>query len=118
MANAISRAGIAALAAVIVGGSSPPPASIDQPSYQAPARPWSDIGHAERERACRDRIEHARAAARKPELDRSPANPDEPLLMYAVDRRIDNCGVIVPVADPTDVRPNPKPGRLEMIPAR
>lgn len=100
-----------------VAGASPP-AGLDQPAYEAPARPWSSVEQAERERRCRDRIEQARAEAGKPKLEREPAKPDEPLLIYAVDHRVDGCGVLVPVADPSDIRQSPEPGPPELIPAR
>lgn len=111
-------ASLAILAAsVSTTAASMPPAQMEQPAYREPAQPWTSVDQAERARDCRDRIEKVRAAAGKPELERGPADPDKPLLMYAVDKRLDNCGVIVPVADPTDLRQSPEPGRPEVIPA-
>lgn len=57
---------------------------------------------------CRDRITVAREAAGKPPLlDRGPASPDRPYHIYAVDKRIDGCAVMVMHGDPTDIRPIP-----------
>ena len=69
------------------------------------------------EAPCRDRIELVRQASGYPRLENLPASPDRPLLMYAVDQRIQDCSVIVPVSDPSDLRQAPEPGQLEMIPA-
>lgn len=60
------------------------------------------------EETCRDRITQAREAAGKPPLlDRTPASPDRPNLIYAVDKRIDGCAVMVMHGDVNDVRPIP-----------
>lgn len=96
----------------------PPVDGLDHPSYETPAKPWSSVESAERTRQCRDRIERARAEAGKPKLERQPASPEKPLLMYAVDHRVDGCGVLVPVSDPADIRQPPEPGKPELIPAR
>lgn len=107
----------AAVLSAAAAALSAPPMQADQSAYEEPARPWTSVEQAERLRECRDRIEQVRAAAGKPKLEREPANPDKPLLMYAVDTRIDDCGVIVPVADPSDLRQAPPPGIARMIPA-
>lgn len=105
-------------ASLATGAASVPPAPMEQPAYREPARPWTSVEQAERARECRDRIEQVLGAAGEPERNRSPADPDKPLLMYAVDTRIDDCGVIIPVADPSDIRQGPPPGRPQLIPAR
>ncbi len=94
-----------------------PPAQMDNPAFREPVRPWPSLEHVEREKYCHDRIQKARAAAGKPELAPAPADPDNPLLMYAVDTRIDGCGVMVPVANPAAWRQSPLPGKPEVIPA-
>jgi hypothetical protein len=59
---------------------------------------------------CRDRITQAREDAGKPPLfDRAPASPDKPYKIYAVDKRIDGCSVMVMHGDVSDVRPLPLP---------
>jgi hypothetical protein len=100
-----------AIAAVLVSGVAfaAPPARIDQPGYETPARPWTGIETPSRELECRDRINQARAAAGKPELDWSPAIEEKPELLYAVDHRVDGCGVLVPVSDPAAIRQPPVP---------
>lgn len=107
----------------LASGSSPPappqPALLDQPAYEAPARPWSDVAEAERDLRCRDRIEQVRESASKPKLGRSPARSEKPDVIYAVDHRIEGCTVLMPASDPADIRPVPKPNarQAELIPA-
>jgi hypothetical protein len=61
------------------------------------------------DRDCGDTITQAREEAGKPPLlDREPASPDKPQLIYAVDKRVDGCDVMVMKGDPADMRPLPK----------
>ena len=89
-----------------------------QPAYEDPARAWSSIEEPAARQRCRDRIEQARASAGKPSLERETADPEKPLLMYAVDHRVDGCGVLVPVSDPSDLRSPPPAGKPRVRPAR
>jgi len=59
--------------------------------------------------ACRDRIELVRQERGLPKLQRDTATADEPLLIAAVDKRIDGCAVMVMREDLADVRPLPAP---------
>jgi len=71
--------------------------------------------------ACTDRIHEVREERGLPRLERGTATPDEPLLIAAVDHRIDGCSVMVMRYDTRDVRPLPteeRPGQLERIPQR
>ena len=61
------------------------------------------------ETVCRDRIHTVREERGLPPLDREAADPEEPLLIAAVDHRIDGCSVMVMKYDSRDVRPIPKP---------
>ena len=83
----------------------------------APAPRFADPGE---KAACRDTIELVRKRAGKPRLDRRAARPGEATAWLAVDRRYDNCRVLVPVRDPGDVRPEPDPakGPARLIPGR
>jgi hypothetical protein len=108
---------IGALLTSTVAAASPPADPLDQPGFEAPAAPWTSVEQAERDRRCRDRIEQARSEAGRPKLEREPASPDKPLLIYAVDHRVDGCGVLVPVGDPADIRQSPPPGPPAVIPA-
>ena len=95
-----------------------PPATLDQPSYEEPARPWKSIDDAKPSpEECRQKIQHIREQTGKPKLEREPASPDKPVLMYAVDRKIDDCSVIVPVSDPSDFKQAPEPGPPQLLPA-
>ncbi len=102
-----------------VATASTPPMLADQGAYEAPARPWSTVEQAERDRVCRDRIQHVRDTNGHPPLQRGTASPNEPLLMAAIDQRIDGCSVMVMRHDASDIRPLPKiENRPELIPAR
>jgi hypothetical protein len=70
---------------------------------------------------CRDRIEMVREERGLPRLQRDAASPNEPVLIAAVDHRIDGCSVLVMHGNTADVRPIPAPegpARLQPIPAR
>lgn len=108
-----------ALIAVVAGSVSgmSPPSKLDQPAYDSPAQRWNDVEAPSREVECRDRIQRARAAAGQLRIERAPADADKPILHYAIDRRIDGCGVLVPVGDPAGTLPLPKSGPPVMLPA-
>lgn len=70
---------------------------------------------------CRDQITKAREdAGKSPLLDRAPASPDKPYHIYAVDKRIDGCAVMVMHGDVTDFRPLPErpEGPILLMPAK
>ena len=71
--------------------------------------PPREQGAGNRERVCRDRIHVVRAERGLPALEREAASADEPLLIAAVDRRIDECSVMVMLQDTNDIRPLPAP---------
>jgi len=80
----------------------------DEPQAGGAKTPMSVEADPDRE-ICRDRIEHARAASGQPPLlQRGPATPEDPVLIYAVDRRQDGCAVMVVAGDPADIRPLPE----------
>ena len=87
-----------------------PPTALDNPAYQSSSKKWdrqSEFGVEERE-DCRDRIEKARAEAGQLKLEREPASPDKPLMIYAVDRKEYGCSVLVMKGDVDDIRPIPE----------
>ncbi|WP_298466412.1 hypothetical protein [uncultured Erythrobacter sp.] len=101
---------------------------LNNPAYVSPAKPWTTIENAtkpvvyETQRGvrlgtidpqdCRDRISKAREAlGLPPQLDREPASPDKPHLIYAVDRRQDGCSVMVMKGNRDDIRQLPLPPR-------
>jgi hypothetical protein len=68
---------------------------------------------------CRDKITQAREDAGKPPVnDRAPASEERPFLIYAVDKRVDDCAVMVMYGDVNNVRPLPLPsdGPLRVVP--
>ena len=74
----------------------------------------------ERRAACRDTITQVREQSGLPKLDRGAARPGEGLLIAAVDKRIDDCRVLVMASDTRDIRPEPEPndGKARWLPAR
>ena len=102
--NALALVPLAA--AALVGAA----ASRSTPPAPAPA----DLA------ACRDTIRQVRESAGLPALDKGNAHPGQALLIAAVDKRIDNCRVLVMARDSRDIRPEPAPadGRALLMPAR
>lgn len=112
------------------------PAPLDNPAYSVPAEQWTPdtaeelrgiIAGQDRPEGtslftekCADRIIQTRKdSGLPPLLDRQTADPDKPLLYYAVDRREDGCGVLVMKGNPSDIRPVPAlpEGPVSVIPA-
>ena len=120
------KAALALLAAaplVLTAQSEPAaePPALDMPNYEKPTRAWRNVGDAIRSpEECRDRIEQVREENGQPALRRETADPERPLLIAAVDHRIDGCSVMVMRHDTSDVRPVPEApdGPVQMIPAR
>lgn len=97
------------------------PLALNMPSYQEPAHNWRNIDDTTRiADNCRDTIRHVREANGQPALLKDTAPPGEPLLIAAVDQRIEGCSVMVMRHDTSDVRPLPAPseGPARLIPAR
>lgn len=57
---------------------------------------------------CRDRIQEVRGERGLPKLQQDTADPDEPLLIAAVDHRVNGCSALVMKHDTSDIRPLPK----------
>lgn len=109
-------------AIALIGASDmPAPPVTDAPS---PSPRSSEIARTEpaapdREQ-CRDTITLAREAAGQPPLlDRRPASAENPYLIYAVDKRVDGCAVMVMKGNAADIRPLPAPAEepLRQMPA-
>ncbi|MFN3820510.1 hypothetical protein [Blastomonas sp.] len=93
------------------------PAPVAQP--ESPPALHDQKTSALSEQECRDRITLARdAAGQPPLLDRGPASPDDTFLIYAVDKKVDGCAVMVIKDNVDDIRPLPKPstGPTRLIP--
>lgn len=69
---------------------------------------------------CGDRIERVREELGQPKLQRETESPDKPLLIAAVDKRIDGCAVMQMHRDVNDLRPLPEPseGPVRLMPVR
>ena len=99
-----------------------------EPAQTAPAHrivaPMPDSPHTlpEGRIPCRDTIHAVREERGLPQLKRETASPDEPLLIAAVDHRVNGCSVMVMYGRTSDVRPLPAfpegSARLERIPSR
>jgi hypothetical protein len=87
--------------------------------HAQPAPP-TPPAHAPDQAACGNTIEKVREERGLPRLDRDTATSREPLLIAAVDRRIEGCSVLVMRSNINDVRPVPaNPGApAELLPAR
>ena len=79
------------------------------PGYSEPAEKWTSVEDALRDRECTDRIEQVREQSGQPKLDRNPASAERPLMIAAVDKRIDGCAVMQMKGDVNDIRPLPLP---------
>lgn len=94
--------------------------AFDNPTYQTAPKPWRKLPviSAPNTTDCADRVREARDLAGLPRLDRRTADPDKPELIWAVDYRLDGCGVLVVKDNPEDIRPVPKTSdKIELIPA-
>ncbi len=101
-----------------LGADSPSPLEDAPPSppalrYQTPA-PAPD--------GCRDRITLVREERGLLRLQREMAEPEEPLLIAGVDKRIEGCSVLVMKDNVSDIRPLPSrpkgPPMLRRLPAQ
>ena len=72
--------------------------------------PGVTTAQADPKAVCTDRIHLVRQERGLPKLQRDTATPDEPLLIAAVDKRIDGCSVMVMRGNLADVRPIPEAG--------
>lgn len=96
---------LAALASVTAAAERTPPPPSGPDAAIRELRPFEPS-----EQQCRDRITVAREAAGKPPLlEREPASPEKPYHIYAVDKRVDGCAVMVMHGDVNDIRPLPAP---------
>lgn len=77
-----------------------------EPDTPETAGVQDDFGDLARE-DCTDRIQTIREESGQLRLERQPASPGDPLLIYAVDRREDGCPVLVMAHRPEDIRPVP-----------
>lgn len=116
---AATMAALAVAPALAAHDATPDPDSLDMPSYERPAEKWRDIEDPIEQARCKEQIRQARAEAGQPELQREPADPEDPLLVAAVDQTIAGCRVLVMRHDTSDIRPVPEPkaGPISIEPA-
>jgi hypothetical protein len=98
------------------------PTPTPAPGLVVPRSPVVPLGPQQGQVPCRDTIHEVRRDRGLPEIQRETATPDEPLMIAAVDHRINGCSVMVMHGNTSDVRPLPAlpegPARLERIPRR
>ena len=112
------RVAIPLLALVLATGAAPPqaPASMLKTN---PAAPAVTIDPQTGKTVCRETIQEVREERGLPWVDRgTAAEPDEPLLIAAVAKKIDGCSVLVMRDDTSDVRPVPGPSEHRLMPAK
>ncbi len=103
---------LALLPAAALAGDAPPAAPL------ADATPLAFEVWQPDDAQCRDRIHMVREERGLPKLERETADPDKPVMIWAVDRREHGCAVMVVKGNPDDIRPLPKgSATVERIPA-
>ena len=88
-------------------------AALVAPAQQAPDRPVQPKATIEvlgtpEPADCTGRIDRVRDDLAQPKLDRTPASAERPLLIAAVDKRIDGCAVLQMHGAVNDLRPVPQ----------
>jgi len=109
------RVALPLLALLLATGAAPPPAPESNRLDLPPVKIDPPTGKA----VCRETIQEVREERGLPWVDQGTApDPDQPLLIAAVDRTIDGCSVLVMRDDTSDVRPVPGPREHRLMPAR
>lgn len=113
------RVALPLLALLLATGAAPPQAPAPAPEGGRPDLPPVKIDPTTGKAVCRETIQEVREERGLPWVDRGTApDPDQPLLIAAVDRTIDGCSVLVMRDDTSDVRPVPGPQEHRLMPAR
>jgi hypothetical protein len=102
------RVALSLIAVTLATGAAAEPSGAPQPVPPEPV-PGAMSVRTDQKAVCNDRIELVRQERGLPKLQRDTASPDEPLLIAAVDRRVDGCSVMVMYNDTSDIRPLPEP---------
>lgn len=107
---------VAVLALPLLGASAPDAEEreADEPTLEAEAD-FSDMA----DRNCHDTIRTVREENGQPLFQRDTADPDEPILFYALDHEVDGCDVLL-VSRDGDVRdmPSAPEGPVRVQPAQ
>ena len=105
------RRAIVVAALLACTAASPP----SEPSVTEPELRELQVSAEPGEAVCRDRIHTVREERDLPTINRETADPDVPLLIAAVNHRIDGCSVMVMRHDTRDVRPIPRPDERALL---
>ena len=107
------RVAVPLIAMCLATGAAPPTPDKDAAAPQVTINPTN--GKA----VCRETIQEVREERGLPWVDRGTAEePDEPLLIAAVDKTIDGCSVLVMRDNTSDIRPLPEPREHRLRPAK
>lgn len=110
------RAAVPLIALLLATGAAPP--TTPAPERNA-AAPRVTINPTNGKAVCRETIQEVREERGLPWVDRGTAvEPDEPLLIAAVDKTIDGCSVLVMRDNTSDIRPLPEPREHRLMPAK
>lgn len=96
------RVALPLIALMLATGASAAPEAV--PPEPAPG---AKSAQADPKAVCSDRIHMVRQQRGLPTFQRDTATSEEPLLIYAVDKRIDGCSVMVMAYNAQDIRPLP-----------
>jgi hypothetical protein len=103
------------IALVLTTGAAPPPAPAPDTTTVVPQ---VTINPTNGKAVCRETIQEVREERGLPWVDRGTVvEPDEPLLIAAVDKTIDGCSVLVMRDNTSDIRPLPEPREHRLMPA-
>lgn len=109
------RVTIPLIALLLATGAAAPQAPVEIPA----AAPEVTIDPTNGKAVCRETIQQVREERGLPRVDRGNAvDPDDPLLIAAVDKTIDGCSVLVMRHDTSDIRPLPAPREHRLMPAK
>ena len=104
------------IALVLATGAAPSPAPAPETNAAAPQ---VTINPTNGKAVCRETIQEVREERGLPWVDRGTAEePDQPLLIAAVDKTIDGCSVLVMRDNTSDIRPLPEPREHRLRPAK
>jgi hypothetical protein len=113
------RAIVSLIALLVATGATAPQPPAPAPEGNRLDLPPVKIEPTTGKAVCRETIQEVREERGLPRIDRGTApEPDQPLLIAAVDRTIDGCSVLVMRDDTSDVRPVPGPQEHRLMPAK
>ena len=115
------RLALPLLALLPVAATAEVPAPVPAPGIVVPLAQDTESGMSNARIPCRDTIHQVREERGLPRLERDSRTREDPVMIAAVDHRINGCSVMVMHGNTSDVRPLPAlpegPAKLERIPS-